>query len=69
MLKKFILARMCRSNKKIEKTKKTKLSFFRFYHLKVFVLKSSTVVHAACSLAYCQLSQQLIAQLHKWRRM
>jgi len=55
--------------KKLKKQKKTKLSFFRFYHLKVFVLKSSTVVHAACSLAYCQLSQQLIAQLHKWRRM
>jgi len=56
--------------KKLKKQKKTKLFFFfLFYHLKVFVLKSSTVVHVACSLAICQLSQELIARLHKWRRM
>jgi len=64
MLKKFYFGAHVPLDKKSEKTKKKQnYHFLLFYHLKVFVLKSSTVVHAACNLACCQLSQQLfIAQ-------
>jgi len=47
---------MCRSNKKIEKTKKNKIIlFFLFYHLKVFVLKArlSCMLLAVLQFANC----------------
>jgi len=55
--------------KKLKKQKKTKLSFSFLLPSESICAESSTVMHAACSLAICQLSQELIAQLHKWRRM
>jgi len=63
-VEKILFWRACAARtKKVKKLKKTNYHFLLFYHLKVFVLKSSTVMHAACSLACCQLFQQLIAQL------